>query len=145
MQINIIFINIKPTVGQLYHFSRTVHNTSCSVKKYQSYSRAISGKLTYYSYYCIEKSNEILSKQIQSVRAVRSMLDLEPPTWRIVQRIRIVHFILVWNWNSPYTEQLLRFTIRLLLHWKIKSNPKRAISKCSASLIQILKCNYNWL
>ena len=33
---------------------------------------------------------------------------LEPPTWRIVHSIRLVQFILVWKWNPPYIEQLLR-------------------------------------
>ena len=44
---------------------------------------------------------------------------LETPAWRIVRSIRVVQFILVWIWNPPYKEQLLRFTF-----FKIKKSFK---------------------
>ena len=39
---------------------------------------------------------------------------MEPPAWRIVHSIRSVQFILGWIWNTPYTEQLLRFAYNLI-------------------------------
>ena len=65
----------------------------------------------------LQNSNQILSKQIQTVRVVQS-LDSEPPTVWIAQSIRAVLFIFIWIWNPPYTELLQRLTFNLILkHW----------------------------
>ena len=65
----------------------------------------------------LQNSNQILSKQIQTVRVVQS-LDSEPPTVWIAPSIRVVLFISIWMWNPPYTELLQRLTFNLVLkHW----------------------------
>ena len=65
----------------------------------------------------LQNSNQILSKQIQTVRVVQS-LDSEPPTLWIAQSIRVVLFIFIWIWNPPYTELLQRLTFNIILkHW----------------------------
>ena len=65
----------------------------------------------------LQNSNQILSKQIQTVRVVQS-LDSEPPTVWIALSIRVVLFIFIWMWNPPYTELLQRLTFNLILkHW----------------------------
>ena len=63
---------------------------------------------------CIN-SNPVWSK----FKMFGKYMYLETPAWRIVRSIRVVQFILVWIWNPPYKEQLLRFTF-----FKIKKSFK---------------------
>ena len=57
---------------------------------------------------CIN-SNPVWSK----FKMFGKYMYLETPSWRIVRRIRVVQFILLWIWNPLCKEQLLRFTFEL--------------------------------
>ena len=87
-------------------------------------------------------NSQILFKQIQSVRSLQSnLLELDIPTWRIIQSIRVVQLILVWSWNLPYTELFIRFTLHsFTLKFTLSFAQNQMNCLLHWTLIKYLKC-----